>query len=312
MRWVLTSLLDTWDLPKLTTTTTSDKPNHLYLWWSYTPPIKAPINAPRRGGWCRIGEFWWKWPMNQIHQVEPGNTLTHTHIWPNWLRLQTRYGFFFPSLDPLAQHSVSPFFTWTAPDLPPVIFNCSHKRDGFPDPDFDPLYWLIWQYNGATVVQNNARIEVTCPAHPRGGGLVTKVPHDLRCAITRTEHGTHDLRASNTIIAQTLTVNSMPWNQPNCYRFWYDNRDNIWAIDRRVDGVYTFLGSGGWPRPPVLLEIEIAEGVIHFYAATRHIFSEPFALPTYSLYIYNGETSGGARFGMGYFDDFLLHKAWPS
>lgn len=118
LRWLLTFWRALWCMPYLYITTQTDIALHAYLLWSTIPPKKPTIITPRRGGWCLIGDLLWPMPLNWLQQQEPGDTLTHTFIWPDWPPAITRYAMVFPSSDPQALCSTSPIWTLTSPALP--------------------------------------------------------------------------------------------------------------------------------------------------------------------------------------------------
>lgn len=312
MRWLLTSLLDTWELPNLTTTTTSDIPNHLYLWWSDTPPLKSPKIALRRGAWCKIGELWWKWPMNQIDQQEPGITTTHTHFWPSWTLGQTRYGFFFPSLDPKALHSVSPYFTWTAPEVPPVPPEFHRYWDSF-DPAGPPgPYWDILLTGPGSVYQAGSALHCHPTALNVQAGVVTHDPHNLTFSYLIAYAQCLNLTRICITLSPHYTNDTNPFSLPDHYTFMLELSTTRCIVFRLLDGVQTAPYAGGWRYHENPLAIEIENGNIHFYEDTVLRASEVMPFSATSLYIYLWSWASGLGYGDNRFPNFLQRAAWSS
>ncbi len=89
---------------------TTDIPVHLFMRWTNVEPLKHPLERFRRGirlmddtRYCFVA-----WEENE--QIEPGDTLIHTFIKPNWQICETRWFYFIGTKQAEESPSASPIF----------------------------------------------------------------------------------------------------------------------------------------------------------------------------------------------------------
>jgi len=118
-RWYPLTISQTLIAGGFTIVLTTDKPCHLWLYWTDSVPwvhrtstIERGLAVPWDAYWCFVA-----WHM--IPQDEPGDTTTHTFTWLGWMNCQTKYFRFHGTIGLVNSPSDSPIFhkhyLWTAP-----------------------------------------------------------------------------------------------------------------------------------------------------------------------------------------------------
>ena len=89
---------------------TTNIPVHLWMRWSLNEPLKRPSEEFRRGILLMSGVRWCFVNWKENEQEEPGDTLVHTFIKPDWPVCQTRWFYFLGTKQAEESPSASPIF----------------------------------------------------------------------------------------------------------------------------------------------------------------------------------------------------------
>lgn len=105
---------------------TTDRPCHLWLYWTMNPPWVHRITRLERGLSVPWDAYWCYTSWTLIEQDEGGDTTTHTFQWPGWVNCQTKYFRFHGTIGGVNSPSDSPIFwkhyLWEAPPVPPIEY----------------------------------------------------------------------------------------------------------------------------------------------------------------------------------------------
>lgn len=99
-----------WD-DSFTIVVTTESKCHLYMRWTLEPPLKHKVSRIVRGITLSNETRYCFVAFHENEQIEPGDTLIHTFIKPNWPICQTRYFYFIGSKQRQESPSASPLFS---------------------------------------------------------------------------------------------------------------------------------------------------------------------------------------------------------
>ena len=119
--WALLSIAYMHFATSITITVTTNLPVHLTMYWTSVEPVRHRHSIIRRGLNIPWGAYFCFVAWNTIEQVEPGDTLTHTFIVPDWEFCQTRYFTFIGTVGGNDSPSIGPLFTHHHSGEPPLL-----------------------------------------------------------------------------------------------------------------------------------------------------------------------------------------------
>ncbi len=90
--------------------TTTDNPCHLTLYWTLNKPLRHKGTLVLRGMPLPWGASFCLNALNEIEQEEPGDTIAHTFIVPDWPHCQTRYFVMAGTVEGIESPSVSAIY----------------------------------------------------------------------------------------------------------------------------------------------------------------------------------------------------------
>lgn len=100
----------------------TDVASHCTIRWTETAPLTHKKTALIRGLPLKDDIRFCFVVYDDLEQDEPGDTLSHTFTFPDWVICQTRYFYFFGSVSGESCVSSSPFFHFHNKGLPPPYF----------------------------------------------------------------------------------------------------------------------------------------------------------------------------------------------
>lgn len=105
---------------------TTDRPCHLWLYWTMNPPWVHRITRLERGLSVPWDAYWCYTSWTLIEQDEDGDTTEHTFSWLGWVNCQTKYFRFHGTIGGVNSPSDSPIFwkhyLYEAPPIPPIEY----------------------------------------------------------------------------------------------------------------------------------------------------------------------------------------------
>lgn len=116
-RWALLNIEQQIILGGYKIVLTTDRPCHLWLYWSNHPPWVHREATTRRGLTLPWDAYWCYVAWHKIEQQEPGDTLIHTFTWGEWQSCQTKYFRFHGTIGGVESPSDSPIFSKHYPFL---------------------------------------------------------------------------------------------------------------------------------------------------------------------------------------------------
>ncbi|MBA7680108.1 hypothetical protein ES703_88416 [subsurface metagenome] len=100
---------------------TTDRPCHLWLFWTDKAPWTHRVTRLERGLLVPWDAYWCFVAWHMIPQEEAGDTTEHTFSWLGWVNCQTKYFRFHGTIGLATSPSDSPIFhkhyLWTAPAI---------------------------------------------------------------------------------------------------------------------------------------------------------------------------------------------------
>jgi len=108
--WIITDITYATSLDGLVIKVATNVPCHMYMYWTREPPQKHTVPRLRRGLHFSdtLRHCFVAWEENE--QIEPGDTLLHTFIKPNWPVCETRWFVFRATIQGVWSTSISPIF----------------------------------------------------------------------------------------------------------------------------------------------------------------------------------------------------------
>lgn len=162
-------------------------------------------------------------------------------------------------------------------------------NDNFDDDYMDTSLWSRVQVNNGLAMESGSKLQVAVMRLSGWGqaGYVTANPQQTNGFSSSID--VTSLVTGEEMILQLCTTkvtNSDPHNEANWYRILKDNWDDNIYIQRKINGVKTYLQTTAWTASTGQLKISVANGIISFYENGALKYSEPYALATYDVYVY--------------------------
>jgi len=208
--WAATDVVTEYTETIVTLVVTTNIPVHLWMRWTLTEPLKHPSEEFRRGILLMSGIKWCFVAFHENEQEEPGDTLVHTFIKPDWPVCQTRWFYFLgtkqaeetPSASPIFHYHhiapawqlvylepwtewglrfeavfIEPWTHWTPPP-PSMEVKFFEPWSAWQPPPFETwIFWEPWgtfltQYNAWKYLNDPPQVEVSFDA-----GIITLTNH---------------------------------------------------------------------------------------------------------------------------------------
>lgn len=166
-------------------------------------------------------------------------------------------------------------------------------------------YWSKLEVATGVVTEQSGRLECACPANLDFAGVVTASAHDLTTSEICVSVDQNNCENRLLLISLTKVTGSDPGAENNLYAVYKQKNDTTIRVWRMVGGAGLMRYSAAWSAATGQLRIRISGGNIYFYEDDAQIYTEAYALGSYSCYVYLYCKGTTDNHGTDHIDDYV-------